>query len=152
MHLRTSIFTAALVFFAQSSIAQDMRLQKAGAVVEALLDVEGKAQIRLAVEDMLRQTQDYDFRSQYQEFFEALIRLPEYKAARAKGFADAFSESELDQLLVLFRNPVFRSYQERTPELQRLSRAALVEVLRPRAHEFSRRIELLKQSGAKTPR
>ena len=129
--------------------AQDARTKKAEAVVEAMLEIDGREQVRLAVEDMLRQTGEYEFRSEYMKFFEGVLRSPEFRAAKARAFAQAFTEPELDDLLVLARDPVFRRYQERTPALQVASRAALTESMRSKFVEFAHRIEALKESQRK---
>ncbi len=135
-----------LVFVSGSVFAQDSRLEKAGIVVDAMLEIDGQEQAKLAVEDMLRQTREYEFRAEYEEFFMALSRSPEYRAAKARAFAAAFDEKELEEILELARNPVFRKYQERTPVLQRASRVAFSETMRPKFMEFAQKIEALKQS------
>jgi hypothetical protein len=148
MTLRYLSFVVALVVCAPG-LAQDARLTKAGAVVDAMLEIDGREQAKLAVEDMLRQTREYEFRAEHEEFFISLLRAPEYRAAKARAYAEAFTEPELDEILELARNPAFRKLQERTPVLQRASRAALSETMRPKFMEFAQRIESLKQARAR---
>ena len=143
------ILVLVLALVGGSACAQDTKLAKAGVLVDALLEIDGREQAKLAVDDMLRQTREYEFRAEYEEFFIALIRSPEYRAAKARAFARSFDESELDQILELARNPIFRKYQERTPVLQVASRAALAETMRPNIMEFANRIEALKQARQK---
>lgn len=143
------IALAPAVFLCGPAQAQDARLTKAGAVVDALLEIDGREQARLAVEDMLRQTREYEFRAEYEEYFLSLAHASEFRAAKARAFAEAFAENEIDELLALARSPVFRKYQERTPVLMRASRVAFSETLRPKIMEFSQRIEALKQARAR---
>jgi len=145
-HHTALLVVAAALALGPAAQAQDARLSKASAVVDALLEIDGREQARLAVDDMLRQTREYEFRAEYEEFFIALAHAPEFRAAKARAYAEAFTEQELEELLVLARNPVFRKYQERTPVLLRASRVAFAETLRPKIMEFSQRIEALKQA------
>ena len=138
-----------LVLAGGSACAQDTKLAKASIIVDALLEIDGREQVKLAVDDMLRQTREYEFRAEYEEFFNSLLGSFEYRAAKARAFAKSFDESELDQILELARNPIFRKYQERTPVLQLASRTALAETMRPKIMEFANRIEALKQARPK---
>jgi hypothetical protein len=140
------VVAVALLVLKGPAFAQNSRLAKAGAVVDAMLEIDGREQAKLAVEDMLRQTREYEFRGEYEEFFVSLVRAPEYRAAKARAYAEAFTEGELDEILELARNPTFRKYQERTPVLQRASRVAFAETMRPKFLEFAQRIEALKQA------
>lgn len=144
-------FVAALLAlnFCTYSFAQDSRLSAAGAVVDAFLEIDGREQVRLAVDDMLRSTREYEYRAQYEEFFQAMARSPEFRDAKAGAFATSFSEAELVEMLELARNPIFRKYQERTPTLQRASSAAFAATLKPKIMEFVQKIESLKQSKVK---
>jgi hypothetical protein len=145
-HLHIYILSLAIALACPLAQAQNSRLFKAEAVVDAMLEIDGREQAKLAVEDMLRQTREYEFRAEYEEFFLSLGTSPEYRAAKARAFAEAFSEAELEEVLELSRSPVFRKYQERTPVLQRASRVALSETMRPKFYEFAHKIEALKQA------
>ena len=142
--IRTLYICAFALALATSAHAQDSKISKAESVVDAFLVIDGQSQVKLAVDDLLRQTQEYQFRPQYEEFFATLVSSPEYRAAKTKAFAQAFSEDELSEILVLAQSPIFRKYQERTPELQKASRIAFAESMRPKFFEFARKIEALK--------
>ena len=86
--------------FVVGAFAQDGRLSKAGAVVDAMLEIDSREQARLAAEDMLRQTKEYEFRAEYEEFFISVSQAPEYRAAKARAFAEAFTEQELGSLCI----------------------------------------------------
>jgi hypothetical protein len=143
---RILVLALSLTLGWNSAQAQDTKLTKAGEVVDAMLEIDGQEQAKLAVEDMLRQTREYEFRAEYEAFFIGLGQSPEFRSAKARAYADAFSEQELEEVLALAKNPAFRKLQERSPTLMRASRTAFSETLRPKIMEFAHRIEALKQA------
>lgn len=147
MPMLNRLIIAALSFFVASSFAQDAKFAKAEEVVDALQAIDGRAQVKLAVDDVLRNNQEFQFRAQYEEFFTEVLQSPEYRTAKATAFARAFSVEELDGILALAQTPAFRKYQEKSPELMRESRAAFSAALGLKIAEFARRIETLKATG-----
>ena len=145
---RVSISVAALLI-CTTAISQEARLAKAEAIVDAFQAMDARQIVKFVAEDLVRQNGDYQFRAQYEEFLSDVAKSPEYRAAKASAYARVFTDDELDGILALAKNPVFQMYQERNAELQKESRLALASVLRPRAVEFARKIEVLKAAGTK---
>ncbi|WP_395345917.1 hypothetical protein [Variovorax sp. UC122_21] len=145
---RVSISIAALLI-CTSAISQEARIAKAEAIVDAFQAMDARQIVKFVAEDLIRQSGDYQFRVQYEEFLSDVAKSPEYRAAKASAYARVFTEDELDGILALANNPVFKMYQERSGELQKESRLALASVLGPKAMEFSRKIEVLKAAGSR---
>lgn len=145
---RVSISIVSLLI-CTTAIGQEARTVKAEAIVDAFQAMDARQIVKFVAEDLVRQSGDYQFRAQYEEFLSDVAKSPEYRAAKAAAYVKVFTDDELDGILALAKNPVFQMYQERSAELQRESRLALASVLRPKAMEFARKIELLKAAGAK---
>jgi len=145
---RVSISIAALLI-CTAAISQEARIAKAEAIVDVFQAIDARQIVKVVAEDLIRQSGDYQFRAQYEEFLADVAKSPEYRAAKASAYARVFTEDELDGILALAKNPVFQMYQERSGELQKESRLALASVLRPKAMEFARKIEVLKAAGTK---
>jgi hypothetical protein len=145
---RVSISITALLI-CTAAISQEARIAKAEAIVDVFQAMDARQIVKVVAEDLIRQSGDYQFRAQYEEFLSDVAKSPEYRAAKASAYARVFTEDELDGILTLAKNPVFQMYQERSGELQKESRLALASVLRPKAMEFARKIEVLKAAGSK---
>lgn len=145
---RVSISITALLI-CTAAISQEARIAKAEAIVDVFQAMDARQIVKVVAEDLIRQSGDYQFRAQYEEFLSDVAKSPEYRAAKASAYARVFTEDELDGILTLAKNPVFQMYQERSGELQKESRLALASVLRPKAMEFARKIDVLKSAGSK---
>lgn len=144
---RSLLFIALLI--CTSAFSQEARLAKAQAVVDAFQAMDARQIVKFVADDLVRQSGDYQFRAQYEEFLSDVAKSADYRAAKASAYARVFTEEELDGILTLANNPVFQMYQERSAELQKESRVALTSVLRPRVTEFATKIEVLKAAGPK---
>lgn len=75
--------------------------------------------------------------SQVKAMYRDILESKEYENLRVDYFAKAFSEQQLQELVVLAKNPVFKLYQAKMGEMTQFSGTALMQLVQGRISQLN---------------